>query len=1040
MKERILIVEDEPIIAIDVSNSLTNHGYTVTGIASSDKEAAELFRSARPDIVLMDIVLAEGSDGIDAARLIRGESDLPIIFMTAHADQATVERARDIAPSGYLNKPINERDLYSNIDSALYRYRMESRLRESEERFRTVSTLVSDIIFEIDMPDLTLRWYGDVDRLLGHGPETVAGTAKSWLWLVHPDDRQRLVEAIRTAAAGRSRWSGEYRILRAGGGILHVYITGIFVPGHGGGPDRLIGALSDITARKNAEEEIAGKNSELEAANEELQAANEEIMDSYERLHESEERYRAVSEKSHMGIAIVDDGYAITYLNDEFCRITGHGHAELIGADFTGLLSEKSLHMVTERYRKRQRGEEVPPRYEFYFTRKGGEERIGEMRSAVFRDSGGRMNSLLQVLDITERKRIEQELRNSQENLQNLFDTMEDFLLILDPGRRIIWSNPAVQNRLGYSSSELTGMAAENLYRAGENAGTDRGIFAGVPSTVHLSVVTKEGAEIPAEIKITAGRWNGGEAVFAVSRDISELQQMHDELRQSEEKFSLAFQGSPIPMVLNRMGDGAYVEVNEAAQRQTGYCRDEVIGKTPLELQIYEKPEDYRLLSRMLRETGSARNLEAKFRRKDGVVRNAIVNADIITIGQAPHVVTSIYDVTERILVEEAIMKMEKLESLGLLAGGIAHDFNNMLMGIIGNISMVKTGLRPDDPLAVPLNDAEASCMRARDLTRQLLTFSRGGAPVKKPIYLQELLRQAVHFNMAGSNVRPEFSIDEDLLPVEADEGQIGQVINNLALNAVQAMPRGGTIEISARNREIVEPEEFPLSQARAARGRYVMIEVRDHGVGIPREQRARVFDPYFTTKPKGSGLGLAVVYSIVRNHDGFIDFESEPGEGTVFRVLLPAAVARPKPQAARGPGAIPGQGNILVMDDEEVVLEVMKRMLIHLGYRVAVSRDGSEAVELYSKALAAGERFDVVVMDLTVPGGMGGADAIAHLRGIDPDVKAVVSSGYSSESIFSDYERFGFRGYIQKPFRLEDLGDILDRLIRGEKKTGTAS
>ncbi|MBN1531496.1 MAG: PAS domain S-box protein [Spirochaetes bacterium] len=1032
MKERILIVEDEPIIAMDVSNSLRNHGYRVTGIASSDDEAMKLFASSRPDIVLMDIVLQDGSDGIDTARRIRVESDIPIIFMTAHADPATVERARDIAPSGYLNKPINERDLFSNIDSALYRYHMESRLRESEERFRTASSLVSDNIFEVDLPDLALRWYGDVDRLLGYGPDTIAGTARSWLWLVHPDDRPLLQKAVRTAVTERGRWSGEYRVLRPGGGARHIHLMGTYVQGHGGGPDRLIGALSDITARKEAEEQIAEKNRELEAANEELQAANEEIMDSYERLRESEERYRAVSEKSHMGIAIVDDGYRITYMNDEFCRVCGYEHAELIGTNFTTLLSEKSLEMVSDRYRRRQRGEDVPPRYEFYFMRKGHEERIGEMRSAVFRDSSGRMNSLLQVLDITEQKRIEQELRDSRENLQNLFDTMEDFLFILDPGRRIIWSNPAVQGRLGYSGSELSGMAAENLYRDDESGESGSGSFTEVPSTFRLSIVTKDGFRIPAETKITAGRWNGADAIFAVSRDISELQRMHDELRQSEQKFSLAFQGSPIPMVLNRMEDGAYVEVNEAAQRQTGYRRDEVIGKNPLELQIYEDPEEYRRFSRMLRDSGTARNLEVRFRRKDGVIRNAVVNADIITIGQAPHVVTSIYDVTERIIAEEAIMKMEKLESLGLLAGGIAHDFNNMLMGIIGNISMVKTGLRPDDPLAVPLNDAEASCLRARDLTRQLLTFSRGGAPVKKVIYLQELLKQTVHFNMAGSNVRPQISIDEDLLPVEADEGQIGQVINNLTLNAVQAMPRGGTIEISARNRTIDEPEEFPLFQSRTAQGTYVVIEVRDHGVGIPRDRRARIFDPYFTTKPKGSGLGLAVVYSIVRNHDGFIDFESEPGAGTVFRVFLPAAGTSPEPPAGKGTGVIQGQGSVLVMDDEDVVLEVMKRMLTHLGYRVTTSRDGREAVELYSKALAEGRRFDAVVMDLTVPGGMGGAEAIAHLRAIDPEVKAVVSSGYSSESIFSDYERFGFRGYIQKPFRLEDLGDILDSLIRG--------
>lgn len=382
-------------------------------------------------------------------------------------------------------------------------------------------------------------------------------------------------------------------------------------------------------------------------------------------------------------------------------------------------------------------------------------------------------------------------------------------------------------------------------------------------------------------------------------------------------------------------------------------------------------------------------------------------------------------DISNQKLMEKEMQKVEKLESLGILAGGIAHDFNNILTAILGNVSLAKMPGRCDEKIIKRLTDAEKACERAKDLTQQLLTFAKGGTPIKKTAAIAELIRDTAGFALRGSNVRSEVSIAEDLWAVDVDEGQISQVIHNLVINADQAMPQGGVLKLRAENMRIDANKVIPLPE-----GNYIAIAIIDQGVGIPKEYVAKIFDPFFTTKQKGSGLGLASSYSIISNHGGHITVESAPGIGSTFTFYLPASekkIENKKPAAEIAPT---GNGKILVMDDEDLIRDVARDILNSLGYETDLARDGAEALALFRRAKDVGKPYAAVIMDLTIPGGMGGEEAVKKLHAIDPDAKAIVSSGYSTGPIMSDFKTYGFSGVITKPYRIADMGKTLQLII----------
>lgn len=391
--------------------------------------------------------------------------------------------------------------------------------------------------------------------------------------------------------------------------------------------------------------------------------------------------------------------------------------------------------------------------------------------------------------------------------------------------------------------------------------------------------------------------------------------------------------------------------------------------------------------------------------------------------------VSAVEDITERKKMEEELVKMQKLRSVGILAGGIAHDFNNSLQGILSIIALAETYANPDDEIYKRLEEAKNAVLQSKDLTQQLLTFSKGGDPVKNIISVPEVIRDSADLLPSRSNATYMFDLPDDLWSVEADKGQIKQVITNLINNADQAMPESGTIKIKAENINVSTEETLPLKA-----GKYVKITVSDEGTGISQEHLPKIFDPYFTTRQGDRGLGLSIAYSIVNKHDGFITAESKVGIGTTFYIYLPVSnketAARPALKKAKEKAQIKGKGRILLMDDDDLIRRTVAELLKNLKYEIETAEDGAEAIELYKEAMESNNLFDAVIMDLTIPNGMGGKETIEKLLKIDPDVKAIVSSGFSDDPVMSDFRKYGFNDALPKPFGISDLDEKLQSML----------
>ncbi len=548
---------------------------------------------------------------------------------------------------------------------------------------------------------------------------------------------------------------------------------------------------------------------------------------------------------------------------------------------------------------------------------------------------------------------------------------------------------------------------------------------------LHDSVARHREGEFPESVPVMSAD--------EIGKLSAEFNNMSRALKERGER--LAEEKERLAVTLRSIGDGVIVTdvhgrvllLNKVAERNTGWTAEEAVGKDLMDIFpiINEKTRE-RCESPVQKviETGVIVGLanHTVLIKKDGseiVIEDSaapIRDSRSVIIG----VVLVFRDATEKRLLEEELQKAEKLQSLGLLAGGIAHDFNNMLTAIIGNISLAKRFI--DDPGSkahARLTEAEKASRRATELTHQLLTFAKGGAPVKRTASIVDILKESARFTLSGTNVAAEFVVSDVALTVDVDAGQMNQVFNNLIINAVHAMPEGGVIRFTVEIARLSENEVLTLKP-----GAYLRISVQDSGTGIGEEHLPRIFDPYFTTKPKGSGLGLTSAYSIMKRHDGHISVESKAGQGTTFRLYLPFSKSDAVLKTAEEAPVSRGHGKILIMDDERTIREIAGEMLRSLGYEVEFAGNGTEVIELYQRAREAGEPFRAVIMDLTIPGGMGGKDAIQRLRAIDPEITAIVSSGYSNDPVMGKYSEYGFKGVVAKPYSIECVSKALNEAL----------
>jgi PAS domain S-box-containing protein len=749
------------------------------------------------------------------------------------------------------------------------------------------------------------------------------------------------------------------------------------------------------------------------------------------KLLESESHLRTVTENAPDAILLVNRQGTITYINRPMPGLT---MGQIIGSSVYQWVP-KEQHPVVKRALEAVFDTGQRQEYETEGPGPFGDVRIYNVRVMPVVIEGKTDSATYIATDITERKRSELALKQSEEKYRRLYNETPILLHSIDRNRTVVEVNDYWLKTMGYERDEVIGRKVTDFYteasRKYAQEVTHPAFFQhGFAKDISYQFVKKNGDIVDVLISATAERDAAGNVVRsqAVIEDITERKRAEEALRENQARLDLALQSA-------HMGVWRW-EIKEN-RRYFDDLTCQLLGieaatftGTPEEFFQVVHPEDREKIKAAL-----ARTIEQDVHYEptyrvvwpDGSVHDITARGRLVRDdkGQPARINGVLWDITGQRLLEDERLKTQKLESIGTLAGGIAHDFNNLLQGVFGFISMAKLTFDQKEKSLAMLTQAEKALHQSVNLTSQLLTFSKGGKPVKKVFALRPLIENSVAFALSGSRITYEIVIDKGLRPVEADEGQIGQVIQNIVLNADQAMPLGGMIRVSARNMPAAA-----MVPPVGLQGDLVEISIRDQGAGIPPEHLTRIFDPYFTTKEKGSGLGLATVYSIIKNHGGLVRVQSEAGKGTTFFIYLPASRAEAEEPGSPASPTATRKGRVLVMDDEEIIRAVAGELLTALGHDVAFAQTGEEALETYRAARETGRPFDVVILDLTIRGGMGGMDALRKLMEIDPKVKAVVSSGYSDDVALTNYREQGFRAFLKKPYNVEDLRKTLDSLL----------
>ncbi len=515
----------------------------------------------------------------------------------------------------------------------------------------------------------------------------------------------------------------------------------------------------------------------------------------------------------------------------------------------------------------------------------------------------------------------------------------------------------------------------------------------------------------------------------------NEYRELYFKSRQTSDLYRALLDASPDAIVVYDQ-DGYTTYINPAFEQIFGWNMNELQGKRIDFVPPESQGETDKMIAKVLRGEQLS-SQEIRRYTKDRRILDISLSASTFSdqSGRVAGSIVFLRDITKTKQMEEEILKVRKLESVGLLAGGIAHDFNNALSGILMSAQLAQVKMSQKKDVRKNLSDIKEAAENAASLTNQLLTFARGGKPIMKTLAIDKVIQDWAGFALRGSNVKCEFNLAKHLASVKADEGQISQAINNLILNAIQAMPGGGTININARNVSSGSKER-DMDRLSLEKGNYVKVSIEDKGGGIPEDIIQKIFDPYFTTKKDGAGLGLATTFSIIRKHNGYLTVESNADIGTVFHMYLPASGGEPAQEddIKSSENLVKGKGKVLLMEDGEILKDILVEMVETIGYEPDLVVDGEQAIEKYNQARENGRPYDAVILDLTIPGGLGGKETMEKLLEMDPSVKAIVSSGYSTDPIMADFEMYGFKGVLPKPYDYDKLTKLLSRLIPGKE------
>lgn len=833
-------------------------------------------------------------------------------------------------------------------------------------------------------------------KMFGYEDHEIENRADAWQKLIFAEDLPGVLETFKRHVESRGAvpYRSEVRYHHKNGSTVWVACTGRMIEWDADGkPLRMVGCHIDITRHKQMEEA----------------------------LQASERRFSGLIRNSFDTVVILDRDGIQRYVSDAAERVHGYSPAELVDIPVIDVMIHPD---DQEKVRAAflQIIETGAGGTQYRHRRKSGGWVYLEARGTNQLDNPDILGVVVNVRDITERRRAEEELQKSQMLYQELVKTSQDLIWQCDARGRYTYLNPAWEKAFGYQIDEMLGRPFAD-FQSPQQAQRDLELFCRLLKadgfvngyeTVHLR---KDGTEL--HLVFNAKVLYDADGQIAGTRgtayDITERKRAEESLRRNEAKLRTFVANQPgVAFILDK--NGIFTLSEGLGLVKLGLKPGQVIGQSVFDV-YQDSPEVCENIRQAL--SGIVRQFQVTLGKVVfDVWVGPLINADGVIDG----VIGISSDITERKHTEEALANIQKLESLGILAGGIAHDFNNLMGGIFGYVDLASEA-SSEHQVREHLDKVIQTIDRARALTAQLLTFSKGGSPKLEIAPLFPFVQQTAQFALSGSNVSCTFTVADNLWPANFDKNQIGQVVDNLIINAQQAMPLGGTIELSACNFTIANTEH-PVLQA----GDYVRLAVTDTGIGIPKELQKRIFDPFFTTKARGHGLGLATSYSIIRRHSGSIDVYSEPGKGSTFTVYLPAVSAAAALAADGQKQMHRGSGTFLVMDDESIMLEVITAMLQKIGYTVIGTTTGQEAVAYIAAALSSNNLPVGMLFDLTVPGAMGGKEAIAQIREMGVHIPAFVASGYADDPIMKNPADYGFTASISKPFQRSELAAILEK------------
>jgi PAS domain S-box-containing protein len=1021
---RILVVDDDPTVRLLMQASLPVLGFEVAGLVEDGSQAFELAKILKPDLVLMDIILPGEMDGIEAAKKIRAELTIPVIFLTGYTDEAFINRAKCADPFGYLIKPCTEDELRVAIELALHRKSQEREFHSMFSSYRAVTESVPHTFWLCTgdysrmlyvSPSYEKMWGRSREALLTDPLDIVAG--------VHPDERQYVLKEMARRKAGEMT-EALFRIVRPDGCIRWLKDCAFPVKDDHGVVSRITGITEDITDRKIAEEA----------------------------LRENESKLRTILQAAPTGIGTVVNRF-IREANDRLCHMTGYSREELLHQN------ARLLYPTDEEYQRVGKDKYTE------ISQKG----IGTVETRWRRKDGAIINVFLSsvpldphdlskgvtftALDITEGKRGEAALKQAKERLElALFGSdlatydwnlvtgevyLDDLYLAqlgYEPGELSLnydgWMSmihpedvARVRNIVEELSRNASHLANGLEYRLRHKQG-------------HWVWILDRGRFVETDKERKPLRFTG------THLDITATKHMEEALRASEKRFRKLFEMLPVGALLYDAESLHFVLFNDSATRYLGYTREEFAKLRLPDIEASQGEESIRVkVARMVR--GEKIEFATRHRTKKGDLRHVRVQELALEVSGQELVLAILTDITERERAEEELRIVEaqmrqarKMEAIGTLAGGIAHDFNNILSAIIGYTELSIMKVPEQSPAQSKLQQVLKATERAKDLVHQILTFSRQSEQEFRPVHIVPLLKEVLKFLRSSIpttiTIRKRIRIPSESA-VMADPTQIHQVIMNLCTNAAYAMRgHGGTMEVGL-SEIVLSEEDDRIMGPGLGPGTYLRLSVTDTGCGMDEETMQRIFDPFFTTKPReeGTGMGLAVVYGIIEACGGAITVESKLGEGSSFHVHFPKVVSPVQELHLHADDLPGGEGRILFVDDEVTLMKLGKKMLQALGYTVVAKASSLEALKVFRSQP---DQFDLLITDYTMPQ-LTGIDLIKEVRSIRADLPIILCTGYIEFPPGTNISDLGMQAVIPKPIHQRVIAQTVSRVLQQQAR-----